>query len=414
MKDLLNFKKDKFLSFEIGSLILLLIFLPSFEAPKNLFLVIYVILSLIRQHKISYLTKLEKIDYIFIFLFVAAFLATVFSALHGQEWKGFTSFFKVFIFGWTFARSQYSKEIIKLLFLTSILTLLPPLLYGLYGFLWAKNIAFLKINSVGFVNASGLYLMTAASAALGYFLTLNFRQNQKFQYLFYVILVTLFGFSLIVAGSRSAFFAFIVSTLALILFLKINFKRIILSVLAASLAFSFLLNAPVFEKHMRNIRDNNTLAYRDKLWNVSIESAQLFSFKLGTGIGNYGFVDEDIIKRSVEDRGEIYDAKNYFYSTLTHNVYLSYLVERGFLGFLSLITFMIFWFNSLFQNIKKLGRSDQHDYLWAGSLGGFISVYLVGLVHTTLVFEPAILALFLFGLYHMYCRLYIKKQSFNT
>ena len=162
---------------------------------------------------------------------------------------------------------------------------------------------------------------------------------------------------------------------------------------------------------MQDVKDNNTLAYRDKLWNVSFEAARSFSHKFGTGIDNYGFADEGFVKRNVESRGETYDPKNYFYVNLTHNVYLSYLVERGFLGIISLIALMSFWANSLFMNIKRLGRDSEHDYLWGGSLSAFLSVYLVGFVHVTLVHEPGILALFFFGLYHMHAKLYANKKA---
>ena len=376
----------------------MLIFLPSFEAPKNLFLASYVLLSLTRQFKTSNSLRLEKIDYVFLFLLVTAFLSTVFSGLHGHEWKGFKSFFTVFIFGWTFARSQYTQETVRGIFLCAILTILPPLFFGLYELLWAKHSTFLKIHSVGYVNASGLYLMAAASAAMSYVLFYNPKKHQIYHYLFGGLLIAFFGFSLLIASSRSAFLAFVIAAVILILFSKIKFKKSLLSLFLVSFSLSFLLNAPVFEKHMEDIKRNDTLASRDKLWNVSFEAVRFFSNKLGTGIDNYGFVDEDFVKHRLETRGETYDPKNYFYVNLTHNVYLSYLVERGFLGLISLIALMIFWANGLLTNIKRLGRDSQHDYLWGGSLSAFLSVYVVGFVHVTLVHEPGILALFFFHL----------------
>jgi hypothetical protein len=374
--------------YEIASLVLMLIFLPSFEAPKNLFLLIYLLLSLTRQIKTSQFIKFEKIDFIFLFFFIAAFLSTIFAGLHGHEWKGFKSFFTVFIFGWVFARSQYSKATIKGLFLCSFITLLPPLLLGLYELIWTKEALFLKIHSVGYVNASGLYLMTIASATLSYLLFFKPKKSQNYFYLIYAFLIALFSFSLLVAASRSSFLAFLVSIVS-----------------------SFLLNAPVFEKHIHDMKDNNTLAYRDKLWNVSFEAIRLFSNKFGTGIDNYGFVDEALVKHAVESRGESYIPKNYFYVNLTHNVYLSFLVERGFLGFLSLITLMFFWSKRLFLGIKKIGQDPTHDYLWGASLSAFLSVYLVGFVHVTLVHEPGILALLFFGFYEMYTKFYLNKKA---
>jgi O-antigen ligase len=411
IKKYLNIKGWGLMQYEIASLVLMLIFLPSFEAPKNLFLVSYVLLSLTRQYKTSSSLKFEKIDYVFLFLLATAFLSTVFSGLHGHEWKGFKSFFTVFIFGWTFVRSEYTKETVRGIFLCAILTILPPLFFGLFELLWAKHSTFLKIHSVGYVNASGLYLMAAASAALSYLLFFKPNKYQNYQYLFWGLLIALLSFSLLVALSRSAFLAFVIAAIILILFSKIKFKKLALGLLITSFSLSFLLNAPVFEKHMQDVKDNNTLAYRDKLWNVSLEAVRSFSNKFGTGIDNYGFADEVFVKRSVESRGETYDPKNYFYVNLTHNVYLSYLVERGFLGLISLIALMSFWANGLLANIKRLGRDSHHDYLWGGSLGAFLSVYLVGFVHVTLVHEPGILALFFFGLYHLHLKSSLKYRA---
>jgi len=407
----LNLQAWGLMHYEIASLVLMLIFLPSFEAPKNLFLVIYVLLSLTRQIKTSQFIKFEKIDFIFLFLFITAFLSTIFAGLHGHEWKGFKSFFTVFIFGWVFARSQYSKAKIKGLFLCSLLTLLPPLLWGLYELVWTKEALFLKIHSVGYMNASGLYLMTIASATVSYFLFVKPKKYPNYCYLIYAFLIILFSFSLVVASSRSSFLAFFIASCILILFSKVKFKKSILSLCFILFFFLNFFNAPVFEKHQNNVKNNDTLASRDKLWNVSFEAIRLFSNKFGTGIDNYGFVDEALVKHAVESRGESYIPKNYFYVNLTHNVYLSFLVERGFLGFLSLITLMFFWSKRLFLGIKKIGQDPTHDYLWGASLSAFLSVYLVGFVHVTLVHEPSILALLFFGFYEMYTKFYLNKKA---
>lgn len=213
------------------------------------------------------------------------------------------------------------------------------------------------------------------------------------------------------ATSRSSFLAFIVTAFILIIVSRIKLKRLILSLFLVSIFSTFIFTAPVIEKHIRAMKYNNTLAYRDKLWNVSVEAMRLFSNQFGTGIDNYGFVDEALVKHAVESQGETYIAKNYFYVNLTHNVYLSFLVERGFLGFFSLITLMFFWSKRLFLGIKKIGQDLTHDYLWGASLSAFLSVYLVGFFHVTLVHEPGILALLFFGFYEMYIKFYFDKRA---
>jgi len=404
----LNIKNIKLLNLEIACLIALLIFLPSFEAPKNLFLLAYVFFALLRQFKESRLTHLDKLDYIFIAFFFSALFSSLFPVLHGHEWRGFRSFVTVFLFGWVFARTEYSKQTIKTLFLVSIFALLPPLFLGLYHLLWTKELNFLLINSVGYVNASGLYLTTIASASLGYLLSLNLKRTNPYYYSFWIALIILFNFSLLEASSRSSFFALIITSMLIIIFSKISYKKIFLSMFFLILVVCFFLKAPVFEKHMINLKNHDVLSQRDKLWNVSIETLRASPSLFGIGINNYGLVDEKMIKASVEDRNVFYNPNNYFYSTLNHNVYLASIIERGLFGALILITFMLYWAGRLYGGIKLLFRGDQHFYLWAGSMTAFSSVFLVGFVHTTLVHEPGILTFFFFGLYEIYCKFYLK------
>jgi O-antigen ligase len=338
-------------------------------------------------------------------------LSTIFAGLHGHEWKGFKSFFTVFIFGWTFARSQYSKETMKKLFILAILTLIPPLIFGLYQMLWTKENWFLKINSVGMLNASGLYFMLITLVSFGYFLSIKQKIFSSSHFKFWFLINGFFWCSFLYEGSRSAFIALFVGIIVLLGFLKNNYKKMYFALFGIFVLSAFLIQTQAIKRHEGVVKDNNVLSYRDKLWNVSMESIRLFSDKFGIGLDNYTFVDESVVKPAVEGRGEVYDAKNYYYSSLTHNVYLSFLVERGFLGFFSLMTLFIFWATQIFRNIKRLGLNQQHDYLWGGSTSAFLSVFLVGLVHTTLVHEPGILALFFFGLYHMFTKFYVNKKA---
>jgi len=343
-------------------------------------------------------------------LFATAFLSTVFANVHGHEWKGFKSFFTVFIFGWTFSRSQYSKEIIKKVFPLSILVILPPLVFGLYQMLLTKENWFLKINSVGMLNASGLYLTLSSLAAFGYILSIKQKNFSSTHFKFWLIVNTIFWVSFFYEGSRSAFFSFIIGICVINSLYYSQIKKMVFLLLGVFILSTLLLQTQAIDRHVSDVKENNTLAFRDKLWNVSFESIRLYSLKFGTGIDNYGFVDESIIKPAVVARGKEYDAKNYYYSTLTHNIYLSFLVERGFLGFISLMTFLIFWAMRLLKNMNRLGLDRQHDYLWIGSFSALFSVSIIGFVHTTLVHEPGILALFFFGLYEMYLKLYVKKK----
>jgi O-antigen ligase len=109
----------------------------------------------------------------------------------------------------------------------------------------------------------------------------------------------------------------------------------------------------------------------------------------------------------LDKRGELYDSSRYKYTDLTHNIYLSFFIERGVFGFLCLIGFMLFWIENLISTFKS---RKECFYLWGGSLSAFLSVFLAGLAHTTFSHEQGILALFFFGLHEMYSKLYLKKK----
>ena len=73
LKNFFNIKAWGLLQYEIASLVILLFFLPSFEAPKHLFLIIYVVLNLIRQFKDGSLLKTNRSDLVFLFLIASLF-----------------------------------------------------------------------------------------------------------------------------------------------------------------------------------------------------------------------------------------------------------------------------------------------------------------------------------------------------
>ncbi len=157
LKNFFNIKAWGLLQYEIASLVILLFFLPSFEAPKHLFLIIYVVLNLIRQFKDGSLLKTNRSDLVFLFLIASLFLSTIFSTFSGEEWRGLRSNLPILVFGWIIARSNYKKKTLEILFAVSILSFLPTFIYGAYEHFLLKRFYFFKIHSVGFVNASGIY-----------------------------------------------------------------------------------------------------------------------------------------------------------------------------------------------------------------------------------------------------------------
>jgi O-antigen ligase len=391
---------------EIASLFLFLFFLPMFEVPKHLFLIVYSILNITRQFKTHIFFKVQSSDFVFIILFLSLFMSTIFSQFSGDEWHGFKSSLPLLIFGFLFTRSNYTKKTIKSMLFFSILSFTPTVLYGFYELFWLHKFYFLKIHSLGHVNASGLYITMIFSACV----SLSLFTDKTSKRIIFTSFAILLYIALLFIQSRSAFAVslFFISTLV-VLFKKFRKELIFLSIIL--LGASFFNHAPVVEKQISQQKMGSVLAERDMIWNVALEQIRNDSSLLGIGPNNYYLIDSNFVKKNVEDRGEFYDSTKYKYSTLTHNIYLSFLIERGVFGLFALIVLMVFWAHSLLVNINN--QNKLHLFFWTSSFGSFLSVFLFGFTHTTLAHESGLLAFFFFGLHQIYLRDFAKGINQN-
>ena len=195
--------KNKLKFLELTFLSLFLAFLPSLEAPKNIFLAGYLIIALYRQSQ-SPRFKWGIWDWVFLSLIFSSFLSALFPFVAGgSEWKGFRGMLLWVTFGWTLYRSDYNFEEKKYLFIFAIIMTLPPLIWGLmeYFVLQTKNA--LQLHSVGHVNHSAIYLCMMAGSSL----SLLFSQFQKAQkkYVFIATLLFIFlTYSVVISQSRGA------------------------------------------------------------------------------------------------------------------------------------------------------------------------------------------------------------------
>ena len=179
---LTSFKKIYFknqLKFlELTFLSLFLAFLPSLEAPKNIFLAGYLITALYRQSQLPS-SKLNIWDWVFLSLIASSFLSALFPFVAGgSEWKGFRGMLLWITFGWTLFRADYNETEKKYLFIFAILMTLPPLIWGLTESLVLHTKDTLQLHSVGHVNHSAIYLCMMAGASISLLLS-QFQKSQK-------------------------------------------------------------------------------------------------------------------------------------------------------------------------------------------------------------------------------------------
>ena len=409
----------KLKTLDLFMLSLMIVSLPSVEAPKNFFLVGYLLTRTVfefvewKQRKI----KWAHWDSLFLTFVLTAFLSTIFAGMpHLEEWKGYMVLLTAILTGWLLSRAQYSRENYQGLFKIIVLSALAPLLVGLYQYLIIHTKPNLQLHSVGHVNHSAIYLVMIFGASLGWFISHfsldKFKLKLSKLYLIALgILSLIFFVSLIIGQSRAAYGAGIILGLLIINFVAKS-KRIKLigsiSIMLLVL-LSITLKTGVIEKQISNQEANNVLSSRDKVWNVSLEASR-FSPLLGIGLSNWHFITLDQMKKSVEGRGKIFDANNYYFPGHSHNYYLSALVERGILGFLVTLTFMLLWFRHIIKTFNWATKTKESIRLWSGSLSAWIATFVIGFVNTTFHHEHAILACLFLGLYLSYTRQYLAKN----
>ena len=398
--------KNKLKFLELVFLSLFLAFLPSLEAPKNIFLAGYLITALYRQSQLSP-SKWTIWDWVFLSLIASSFLSALFPFVAGgSEWKGFRGMLLWIAFGWALFRTDYNEKEKKYLFIFAILMTLPPLVWGLTESLVLHTKDALQLHSVGHVSHSAIYLCIMAGAVLS--LLISQVQSTQKKYVFITSLLFIFlTSSIIVSQSRGAFGVgfLLIFTLFLLSKLPIKIKTISLTLLTIFLVTTvFIFPAATIEKQITNQNNHDILSQRDKVWRAAFEVARLNPL-LGIGGGNWKQINIDQLKSSVESRGEKFVTEDFALQLgHPHNIYLSNLVDRGLLGFIIFLNFMLIWLITLIKSYKKCNQDSKAMLFIMGSFSAWTTIFGIGFVNTTFHHENALLALFFLSLHLNYLR----------
>ncbi len=410
--------KNMLPSIDLMILSLMILSLPSVEAPKNIFLVSY-LLTRITTEIIQFKKGKRQVggwDNLFAMILFTALLSTLFAGFSGlEEWKGYKVLLTAILTGWLLSRAYYTKEQYQGLFKLIILGTIPPLFWGLYEYLVIHSKATLEIHSVGHVNHSAIYLVMIFGASLAWFLSQSDTKNKNLALgrstIFLGALSFLFFISLIIGQSRGAFGLALILGVSIIFLLgkKNNVKIIGITSIVIILILMLVMNAPIVQKQIINQDNHDVLSSRDRVWNVSLEASRFFPL-LGIGMSNWHFIGLEHLKKSVEARGETFNPDQYYFPGHSHNLYLTALVERGIVGLIITLIFMIAWIKQLIKTFNWSKKSNIATMLWAGSFSSWVATFGIGVVNTTFHHEHAILACLFLGLYLSYSHFFMNKK----
>ncbi len=391
---------------EMIFLTLMLLSLPSLEAPKNIFLILFLTTALYREWSETKTKPWGFWDWVFLSYISSSFLSAIFAGISpSEEWGGFRGMLIWTGFAWLLSRSKYTPQEITWLIWIAILSTLPPLIWGLIEYMVIHTKGNLELHSVGHVNHSAIYLGIILGAALSVSLSI-WKTAGILKKLFLLNLPVFFFIAIIIGQSRGVFGISLIR-LSLIILLIPNSNQIKLmafGIFGIVLALMPVMNAAIIQKQIATQNANAVMSDRDRAWNVSLEAAHFYPV-FGIGNGNWGLITLDDLKKSRVKRGLPFNEKIYgIEHRHSHSLYLTALVERGIVGFLTLMLLMSSWFILLIKTYAKLKKKTPGAYLWGASLSAWIVTCGVGVVNSTFHHEHAILAFLFLGLHLSFTR----------
>lgn len=387
-------------------LALLLFAVPSFEAPKNLLCVAYLVTWLVNRYRSrDFGGPWDAWDSLIAAWLASGYLVAAFAALHGDEWGGANDMLRYLSLLWMVKRSGYRAEQLMLLPLLAAAGALLPLAHGLWRLFVTHDNAFLELNSVGHFNHSAIYLAIACGATLAV-TAAWWKRLSPLRRGFAIAVAMLLGAAVLITTSRGATAALFLLMLLLGAAWLRRSPKLGAALLAIPLILgsaAYLAKVEVVKKQERNVESHNVLSYRDGIWRAALDTwrhAPLF----GIGTNNYKQVDLDKLKSWQEAGGRPFDATDYYLAPHAHSLYFGSLAERGAIGLAALLMALSYWLYSLLRHLPGRDGTDTEWALWGGALSAWTISVVVGLVNTTLHHEHAILSALLLGAWLAYRR----------
>src|SRR5882672_5196490 len=143
---------------EIGLLLALCIFLPLYEAPKNLAWLAYALVWLANRARArDFGGRWDLWDTLILAWLASGFVIAPFAALQGSEWRAPFDIVRNAGVLWMVKRSRLTESETRAVLVALVMSVLIGLIMG-YAQLWRGETGRLELNSVGHVNHTAIYL----------------------------------------------------------------------------------------------------------------------------------------------------------------------------------------------------------------------------------------------------------------
>ena len=366
---------------EIGFLLALCVFLPLYEAPKNIAWLGYVVVWLANRVRArDFGGRWDLWDTLIAFWLLSGFVIAPFAAMHGGEWRAPLDIVRNAAVLWMLKRSRLSERESRAVLSALVLSVVIGLVMG-FTQLWTTGR--LQLNSVGHVNHSAIYLdimlgVCAAWLFLG-------RQWAAAGAVFLFVLGSIFF-----AASRGGVVG---ALLVLCVLAAAWWKRsripavVVASALALTAALALIGGAEVFEKQEESVQAGHVLNFRDEGWKLAVAMWQAHPW-FGIGMDNFGLASRQLGTKQLREL-----------LPHAHNLYLNTLAERGIVGAAAVFALLALWGWWLLRWRPRREDTDEVWLAWGAATSAWLVTIVVGMVNTTFHHEHGLLAVMLLGLW---------------
>ena len=379
---------------EIGLFVLLLLSLPAWEAPKNVFCVLYLIVWFVNRLRArSWGGPFDGWDAVILFWISSGFVAGLFSGLPGAGLAGGVDPLRYGLILWSLKRAGYPVEIRVRLLVVAVVSTLLSLAAGLWHLYVSHSASLLLLKSVGHVNHGAIYLSISLTIAVA--LTFSFWREWKAVWCGMAGIAALILFSgVLLTSSRGAIAASVFAIIVMALAFLQHFPRFRVSVLVACLALvaiGVVTNDAVVRKHQDLAQIQNAMSFRPQIWNVALEAWREYPLT-GVGMDNFSQITPDRLRTWRANAAMPIDESQYLFTSHAHSLFFNTLAERGLYGFSALTLLLFAWAYSLIRKRPTAASSNSAWAVWGASGGTFLVTVVAGSFNTTLHHEHAILS----------------------
>ena len=373
----------------------LVLSLPLFEAPKNIFLVLFVINGAFmlfskknREHSLSRLTQLSFVCFV-LSAVIAGWNTDAFGSLGALHWVLYP------LAGLSLLTLSLSESQLRAVLLIALVGVIISILETSF---WSTGSA--ELRSVGYRTQSSIYVAFTALITVFFLVDRSSSLAEQTISLLAVMLIVLFLVEAKTAiGWLSVSFVLTIATVLLIKKAEISLKSSIvflLTSLAVSMFFIDVTEVSGIDLISRfELMVERELMKSLGLWETAFLAIQNQEKWFGYGLGQFGYaVSEQGLGELAALRN--IDPSSLIYANHGHGAFTTILVERGLVG----ATFFILGIGSYLIQCYRMRRDDNEmalKYIDFGILGCAYLVF-VGLVQTTFHLEHGLLGFLIIGI----------------